>query len=127
MPRAPIYRLPNVFGMAEPLTGELKPGATLTDTEAATCNLALAGLQWFRIHFESTADGELKVEFYRSGGTDTVLGAGNPIAVAVTGGTPVKLDVNPHFGEHAAKVTFTPTEDGAVTWSEYEGVCPARR
>lgn len=127
MPRAPLYRLPNVSGIAQPLPSPLQNGAVLENGETYDAKVSIAGLERFRIYWLSSCDGTLSVAFYRAGATDTVHTAGAPASVPVTAGTEVKIDVNPHFGEHAARVRFVASGDGAVTFAESCGVAPARR
>jgi hypothetical protein len=124
----PKYRNVGASGGHEQLIAGLKPGAAVVQDAGSSCEIKIGGLERFRIYFEADVAGELAVEFLHANVLDSgVLTAGNPVAASVTANTELKIDVNPHFGETAARITFTPDDDGAVTTAEWCGVAAARR
>lgn len=123
----PLYRYPDAAGIARPLTGELAPGAAVATGVPSECQVQLAGLGRFRIYFESTAAGSLALLYLKAGSRTATLTVDNPTPVAIVANTENSLEVDPHFGEWAAVVRFTPSGNGAVTTAEICGVAPAAR
>lgn len=120
-------RYPDAAGIHRPLTDALAPGAALANGVPSETTVQLAGLGLFRIYFEATCAGSLTLLFLKAGSRTATLTVANPGAVAIVANTENKLDVNPHFGEWAAIVRFTPSADGVVTTAEIASVAPAKR
>lgn len=123
----PPYRYPAAAGIAVPLTGELAPGAALVNATPSECLVQLAGLGRFRIYFEATGGGSLALLYLKTGSRTATLTVDNPTPVAIVANVENSLEVDPHFGEWAAIVRFTPSADGVVTTAEICGVAPAAR
>lgn len=101
----------------------LHSGVAVTNGNAVSALVRCAGASRGRVRFKSTGAGSLKLEFVRPGGSQrsgvTVYGAGNPDAVAVTGGTETLLTTDAIAGEAMALITFTPSANGTVTFCDW--------
>lgn len=126
----PQYAYPDTPGIHKQLTDGLEPGAALTNAVASRCFVKLGGLDRFRLYFKSSVGGSLTLEYCHADvlNTSTFLTIGNPVAVTIVANVENKMDVALHYGERAARISFTPSAGpGTVTTAELCGVAPARR
>jgi len=100
--------------------GAFAPAATLTNGVAVSVLIPLAGASRWRLRFKSSAPGSLACAYVRPDGT--AYSSNNPSNVAVTADVETVMEVNEHFGEAQARLTFTPSGDGAMTYADLSQV-----
>lgn len=99
--------------------GALYEGATLVSGTPYAGLVTCAGASRGRVRFKANVGGELKLEFVRPfNGRNyevDVYASGNPDPVTVVADTETLLTTSDIAGEASCLVTFTPSDDGAVT------------
>lgn len=104
------------------VAGALADGAAVASGIAVSVLVATAGLARFRIRFQASVAGTLAFTFCRADTANTAYSTGNPDDVDVTADTEAVLEVETHYGEGIGRVTFTPDDDGTVTYCDFAGV-----
>lgn len=94
--------------------GQLADGAQVAISGTGAVNVPLAGAIRLRIRFKCDRAGTLRLNFLRPDGV-TVYSTSQPTDVVVSANTETKLDVDPHFGEGEATLSFINGAVGTAT------------
>lgn len=126
MPKAPKEGVPhpNRWGLHRSMggpqdRGPFADGAALTNAQAVSEIVTVAGAVAWRHRFKATCAGTLSYRYLRPDGSDTPYDVDNPADVPVLANTEVSVEVTQHVGESRLRITFTPSANGAVTWSDF--------
>lgn len=93
-------------------------GNALANGVPITAYIPLSGAQNARVRFKASCAGTLKAEYVRPTAARAVYAAGQPATVAVLAATETGIDVDASFGDAEALITFTPGDDGTVTYCD---------
>lgn len=118
--RQPTKR-PSTFDEHIPgsVSGRLKDKTQLVSLVEVRENVTCAGVGRIRVRFKATCPGVLKFIFLRSlTNHDTDYDTQQPLPVAVAANVEAVIDVEEHFGEGRAAVSFTPDVDGEVVYCD---------
>lgn len=118
--RQPTKR-PSTFDEHIPgsISGHLRDHRELVDGQVVKENFTCAGVARIRVRFLATVGGQLVLHFLRSVvNHDIDYPTNQPDPVTVAANVEAIIDVEEHFGEGRASVSFAPNADGEITYCD---------
>lgn len=126
MPGAPKDGIPhpNRWGLHRSMggpqdKGPFADGAAFVNATPISDVVVLAGSAAWRHRFKATGAGTLQYRYLRPvGPTDVPYDIDAPADQPVVANTEVAVEATQHFGESRLRITFTPSANGNITWSD---------